>query len=262
MRRPNILLINTDQQRWDALGANGNGEILTPNLDRLASEGVNFRHFFVQNPVCMPSRVSFLSGQYCSSLRILQNGMPVPENTVTLPRLLRNYGYHSANIGKLHFLPHANRDHREVHPDYGFDQLEISDEPGCYEDAYRAWVRRVAPDQLDCLSVGLPPATAVWQKTMGVCDGIRHPAEREERRPVVFPGRDDVTHTAFVATRTIEVPAGARTRRAALPVPVRDLLTALALGGAAALHGPVRPGRANAAGLPAGAGREAVPRAL
>lgn len=204
MRRPNILLINTDQQRWDALGANGNGEILTPNLDRLASEGVNFRHFFVQNPVCMPSRVSFLSGQYCSSLRILQNGMPVPENTVTLPRLLRNYGYHSANIGKLHFLPHANRDHREVHPDYGFDQLEISDEPGCYEDAYRAWVRRVAPDQLDCLSVGLPPATAVWQKTMGVCDGIRHPAEREERRPVVFPGRDDVTHTAFVATRTIE----------------------------------------------------------
>ncbi|MCD6506728.1 hypothetical protein J7M22_08905 [Candidatus Poribacteria bacterium] len=66
--------------------------------------------------------------------------------------LLKNYGYTSANIGKLHFLPCSNRDHGEPHPSYGFDHLEISDEPGCYEDAYRAWVRRVAPDQLSGLA--------------------------------------------------------------------------------------------------------------
>ena len=142
MKRPNILILYTDQQRWDALGVNGNPDIQTPNLDRLAQEGVNFDHHFVQNPVCMPSRISFLTGQYPSTLGITHMGVPVPEHTVTLPRLLRNYGYTSANIGKLHFLPHANRDHREIHPAYGFDHLEISDEPGCYEDAYRAWVRR------------------------------------------------------------------------------------------------------------------------
>ena len=64
MRRPNILLLYTDQQRWDALGANGNTDIQTPHLDQLAHEGINFDHYFVQNPVCMPSRLSFLTGQY------------------------------------------------------------------------------------------------------------------------------------------------------------------------------------------------------
>jgi len=130
MRRPNILLLSTDQWRWDALGANGNPNVQTPNLDRLADEGTNFDHYFVQNPVCMPSRVSFLTGQYPSTLGITHMGVPVPAATVTLPTLLRPYGYTSANIGKLHFLPHANRDHREPHPSYGFDHLEVADEPG------------------------------------------------------------------------------------------------------------------------------------
>ena len=148
MKRPNILLITTDQQRFDALRCNGNPDILTPNLDKLAAQGVNFERYYVQNPVCMPSRVSFLTGQYPGTLGITHMGVPVPPDTITLPRLLRNYGYRSANLGKLHFLPHANRDHREIHPDYGFDQLEISDEPGPYEDAYRAWVRAQSPDQM------------------------------------------------------------------------------------------------------------------
>ncbi|MCB0133141.1 MAG: sulfatase-like hydrolase/transferase [Caldilineaceae bacterium] len=206
MQRPNILLIYTDQQRWDALGANGNPEILTPNLDRLAAEGVNFDHYFVQNPVCMPSRISFLTGQYPSTLGITHMGVPVPDDAPVLPRLLHNAGYVSANIGKLHFLPHANRDHRTVHPAYGFDQLEISDEPGVYEDAYRAWVRRTAPDQLPHLSVGLPPATAVWYETMGVRDPVTHPGQGgrfDFKGAVPFPGDESVTHSAFVAEQTM-----------------------------------------------------------
>jgi arylsulfatase A-like enzyme len=203
MERPNILILLTDQQRWDALGVNDNSEIKTPNLDRMAAEGVNFDHFFVQNPVCMPSRVSLLTGQYPSTLRIVRNGVPVPEETLTLPKLLRNYGYISANIGKLHFLPHSNRDHREIHPSYGFDHLEISDEPGCYEDAYRAWVRRKAPDQLDLISVGLPPQAETYYRAMGIKDKVKHPPERFPKKALPFRGRSDVTHTAFVAERTI-----------------------------------------------------------
>ncbi|MCL5947074.1 MAG: sulfatase-like hydrolase/transferase, partial [Chloroflexi bacterium] len=203
MRRPNILILYTDQQRWDALGANGNRDVQTPRLDCLAGEGLNFTHCFVQNPVCMPSRVSFLTGQYPSQLGITHMGVPVPAETVTLPALLHPYGYVSANIGKLHFLPHANRDHRLPHSSYGFDHLEIADEPGCYEDAYRAWVRRKAPDQLDRISVGLPPATEVWQRTIGLRDQILHPPERFPKRALPFPGRSDVTHTAFVAEQTM-----------------------------------------------------------
>jgi arylsulfatase len=51
MSRSNVLILYTDQQRWDALCANGNAAIKTPNLDRLASEGANFQNYFVQNPV-------------------------------------------------------------------------------------------------------------------------------------------------------------------------------------------------------------------
>ncbi len=206
MQRPNILLLYTDQQRWDALAVNHNPEIITPNLDRLANQGINFANFFVQSPVCMTSRISLLTGQYPSTVGITHMGVPVPEGTVTLPTLLQTYGYHCANIGKLHFLPHANRDHRIPHPSYDFDHLEIADEPGVYEDAYRAWVRHVAPDQLDHLSVGLPPATDVFYRTMGIDDTINHPdlGERSDFQGAIpFPGDEAYTHSAFVAEQTI-----------------------------------------------------------
>ena len=208
MKRPNILILYTDQQRWDALGANCNDEIRTPNLDALAARGTNFSRHFVQNPVCMPSRVSMLSSQYPSTLGITHMGVPVPEELMTLPRLLKQYGYRTANIGKLHFLPHANRDHRLPHPSYGFDVLEIADEPGVYEDAYRAWVRRQAPDQMDGISAGLPPNTSVWQRAMGIEDGIAHRGEPEGRhdfkRAIPFAADDHLTYSAFVGERTID----------------------------------------------------------
>lgn len=201
--RPNILLLHTDQQRWDALGANENEEIRTPNLDRLADNGVNLPRTFVNAPVCMPSRQSYLTGRYPSELRIFQNGVSLPGDVRTLPEYFGGYGYTTANLGKLHFRPHANRDHSQVHPDYGFDHLELSDEPGCYEDAYRAWVRDRAPDQLDEISVGLPPAAETWQTAMGRDDDIDHPSPRFTTEPRAFPGDPAYTHTAFVARRTM-----------------------------------------------------------
>jgi arylsulfatase A-like enzyme len=205
MKRPNILILFTDQQRWDAVGANGNPDVKTPALDRLAAEGVNFTRCFVQHPKCMPSRASLLTGQYPSTLGITHMGVPVPDDAPTLPRLLGPYGYRSANLGKLHFLPHANRDHRSPHPAYGFDHLEIADEPGCYDDAYRAWVRQRDPSALDAISVGLPPMAKTWQDAMGAPGApISHPEERFPKRPRPFPAADNLTHTAFVAERTLE----------------------------------------------------------
>ena len=211
MKRPNILLLYTDQQRWDALGVNRNADIQTPHLDALAREGATFERPFGQHPLCMPSRVSMLSGRYPSSLGITHIGVSVPEDVPLLPHLLAPYDYTSANFGKLHMLPHADRDHHKVHPTYGFDQLEVSDEPGVYEDAYRAWARAKDAGQLEHLSVGLPPARSVWQETLGVHDPVPHPAsgplsgERDDfSGPVPFPGADDVIHSAFVAEKSID----------------------------------------------------------
>ena len=206
MRRPNLLLCVTDQQRWDALGASGaNPDIKTPHLDGLAAQSLNFDHYFVQSPVCMPSRVSFLTGQYPGTLGITHMGVPVPPDTITLPQMLKGFGYRCANMGKLHFLPHASRDHRDIHPAYGFDQWEISDEPGCYEDAYFAWVRQKNPGAIDALSCGLPPARSDWNRIMGAPDTVVHPeAGRGEHTPRAFGTDDDLTHTAFVAERTLD----------------------------------------------------------
>jgi arylsulfatase A-like enzyme len=170
----------------------------------MAAEGVNFDRYVVQTPTCMPSRASYLTGQYPSELGIYGNGVPLPEDTETLPRLISNTDHVTANIGKLHFLPHANRDHRERHPDYGFDHLEVSDEPGCYDDAYRAWVRSKAPEQADQISVGLPPMAKTWQDAVGFDDGIDHPTPRFEPGARPFPADAELTHSAFVADRTME----------------------------------------------------------
>ena len=205
MSSPNILLLYTDQQRFDALGCAGNPDIKTPHLDRLAERGTRFTHHFVQNPVCMPSRVSMLSGRYPSNLGILKMGHPVPEKLVTAPHLMGNAGYDTACIGKLHFLPHSNRDHREPHPRYGFNHLEISDEPGPYDDAYRAYIRRTRPDQLDAISRHVyPPAARVWREAVRFDDPVEHPTEWNPWQTAAFCGEDNATHTAFVGQRTID----------------------------------------------------------
>ncbi|MBN1808026.1 MAG: sulfatase-like hydrolase/transferase [Planctomycetes bacterium] len=204
MKRPNILLIYTDQQRWDTTRTAGNADMHTPNLDALAEEGLYFRNCYVQNPVCMPSRISMLSGRYPSTLRIFDNGVPVPEDTAVLPHMLRNYGYVSGQIGKLHFQNHANRDHRNVHPAYGFDHLEISDEPGCYEDSYHAWVKARAPEAVDLISCGLPSAAEKWYGAVSFEDRVRHPEGRYSNRPEAFKADEALTHSAFVAEQTME----------------------------------------------------------
>lgn len=113
MKRPNILILYTDQQRWDTLGANGNHEIITPNLDKLASQSVNFTRHFVQNPVCMPSRISMLSGRYPSSLGDhlrFGKGYPADDSVSRVPLLLsapegRRDHTHHAVVEAVDILP-------------------------------------------------------------------------------------------------------------------------------------------------------------
>ncbi|HET6428481.1 MAG TPA: sulfatase-like hydrolase/transferase, partial [Phycisphaerae bacterium] len=64
MGQPNILWICSDQQRFDTLGCYGNPFVRTPNVDRLAAEGVLFEHCYSQSPICTPSRAGFLTGRY------------------------------------------------------------------------------------------------------------------------------------------------------------------------------------------------------
>ena len=194
--RPNVLILYTDQQRWDSLGCNGNALARTPNLDRLAARGAAFDHCHVQAPVSAPSRMSFLTGRYPSSLGVGQNGTSFPAADATpVHELLRPYGYRSANLGKLHFTPHARRDHRDPPPAFGFDTFVLSDQPGSYDDAYLAWVRAIEPSQVDAARL---PVHEVPQKY-----GHRsHKPPRDEYDPAPCEVDADLTHTAFVASET------------------------------------------------------------
>ena len=110
---PNIILIVTDDQRWDALGCHEEpvtlGFLRTPNMDRLAAEGVRFRNAFVTTSLCSPSRASVLTGQYASTHGVESLEGDLAPGAVTFPALLRRAGYETAYIGKYHLGKDSDR---------------------------------------------------------------------------------------------------------------------------------------------------------
>jgi arylsulfatase len=107
---PNILWICTDQQRWDTIGALGFAGIRTPNIDRLCAEGTAFTHAHCQNPICTPSRASFLTGMYPRYLNACTNGSESWQNEAPLvTKTLADAGYDCGLAGKFHLSAAHNR---------------------------------------------------------------------------------------------------------------------------------------------------------
>jgi arylsulfatase A-like enzyme len=101
--RPNVILIISDQFRWDCLGANGLTPLkLTPNLDAMAGEGVNFTNAITNQPVCAPSRACLFTSLYPNRHGVWRNGIPLPAQLPTLAGLFRGAGYSANYFGKWH----------------------------------------------------------------------------------------------------------------------------------------------------------------
>jgi arylsulfatase A-like enzyme len=101
--KKNILFIITDQQRADALSCAGNPILKTPHIDSIANEGVRFTNYFCTTPLCMPNRASFFTGLYPSVHGTRSNGINLNPNLPRLSGILSEAGYHTCNVGKLHF---------------------------------------------------------------------------------------------------------------------------------------------------------------
>ena len=101
-RRPNILFILLDDLRWNALGYAGHPHLKTPNIDRIAREGVNFRNAFCTTSLCSPSRASLLSGLYAHKHGVTNNFTEYPSNFTHFPNELHDDGYTTAYVGKYH----------------------------------------------------------------------------------------------------------------------------------------------------------------
>jgi arylsulfatase A-like enzyme len=103
MKRPNIIFILTDDQRWDALGVMGNPVIKTPNMDKLAAAGILFENAYVTTSICCVSRASILTGQYESRHKIhdFVTDLSPAALAMTYPVLLKKAGYRIGFIGKF-----------------------------------------------------------------------------------------------------------------------------------------------------------------
>lgn len=110
MTRPNLLFFFTDQQRWDTCGCYGQSLDLTPNLDRMAREGVRFEHAFTCQPVCGPARASLQTGKYPAEVGCHVNHRMLPPDETTIAHLLGSAGYDTAYIGKWHLASCGPKD--------------------------------------------------------------------------------------------------------------------------------------------------------
>jgi len=104
MKKPNILVLFSDQQRWDTLGCYNPSADFTPQLDRLATEGVRFEKAFTCQPVCCPARACLQTGLYATQTGCYRNGIPLtlPQSVPTIADQFHENGYETAYIGKWH----------------------------------------------------------------------------------------------------------------------------------------------------------------
>ena len=101
-RRPNIVFVFADQMRAHAMGCMGNKQVITPHLDKLASEGVLVTNAISCEPVCSPYRAQLMTGRYSHSTGVIHNDIRLPDNEVVISELMKKQGYATGYIGKWH----------------------------------------------------------------------------------------------------------------------------------------------------------------
>ncbi|KUK83909.1 MAG: Putative sulfatase [Petrotoga mobilis] len=131
----NVILILSDEHRFDCIGAYGNNEVNTPHIDQIAQEGTIFDNAFCTYPLCTPSRYSLLTGLYAHQHMGISNHSTIPKNLDTLPGILRENGYYTTAIGKMHFTP--------TYLDIGFQAMYLAEQngPGRYVDDYHNYLK-------------------------------------------------------------------------------------------------------------------------
>jgi len=120
--RPNIIYIMSDDHDADAISAYNKKLISTPNIDRIANEGILFNKCFVGNSICSPARATLLTGQHSHKNGVKDNFTPFDSSKITMPKLLQQSGYQTAIIGKWHLHSYPT----------GFDFWKILPGQGLY----------------------------------------------------------------------------------------------------------------------------------
>jgi len=135
---PNIVFIVADQMRAHAMGAMGNQQVITPNLDKLADEGLLISNAISGHPVCTPFRTQLMTGRYSHSTGIIYNDIRVPDEAVLFPQLLKQHGYTNAKKARKRLQALVSWLERN-----GTDIREPPDEP-----RIRQWLKSLCKNPL------------------------------------------------------------------------------------------------------------------
>lgn len=168
MTKPNIVIYLSDDHGWEYLGCYGNSDIQTPNLDRIADEGMRFTLAFTPTPTCAPSRSTLYTGLYPARHGAMGNHTECHLHLDSLPKLLRHLGYRVALAGKKHvkpdtlfdfeyiggFLPKREEHHRKYRAE-GLDTAPVED--------FLVSHRKENSDQPICLILGDSNPHVTWE---------------------------------------------------------------------------------------------------
>jgi len=207
MGRRKILLVTTDQQRFDTLGCNGGTLARTPVVDALAAAGVRYERAHPQSVVCMPSRSTILTGQLPTTHGVWMNGVPLPEDAPSFAERLRDAGYRTALVGKAHFEPYLDPflrfpenalSRRGTTPDggahRGFEHLEFATHGAAGPLHYARWLAAEHPE-----AVGGYYATLDASLQVNAAGGGDTGAPQVKVNPI----DRGIYHTDWVADRTV-----------------------------------------------------------
>lgn len=202
-----ILLVTTDQQRYDTLGCNGGTLARTPVVDALAVEGIRYERAHPQSVVCMPSRSTILTGQYPTTHGVWMNGVPLPVDAPSVAAVLRDAGYRTGFIGKAHFQPFLDPFMRFVEnalsstgtsppggEHRGFEHLEFATHTAAGPLHYAKWLSAEHPE-----AVGMFYAVLDKNLQVNAAGGGDTGAPQVQVNPI----ERDWYHTDWVADRTI-----------------------------------------------------------
>jgi N-acetylglucosamine-6-sulfatase len=198
-KRPNIIFILTDDQRYDAVGCLGNPPWLkTPNMDRLVRGGVLFKNSFCTMSLCAPSRASFLTGKYANKTGVQDNEVSFPLQNVTFARLLHDAGYETAFIGKWHMG-------QQNEPQPGFDRWVSFIGQGVYNDPVLNIDGKdvKTPGYITDLLNGYALEFLKQKREKPFCLYLAHKAVHDPREPAP-------RHAAFYANETYPLPPSAK----------------------------------------------------
>lgn len=177
MDRPNFLIIMTDQQAPQFTGAYGHPIAQTPHLDRLAAEGALFENAYTNCPICVPARMSFMTGRHVQEIGIWDNGVPLREDATTWAHRLRSVGYHAALAGKVHFRGHDHLHGFEAQLAYDINAVNRPQPPNWEEPPRK---RTKTSSGIPCGEGHTAEIDADNAVEKASLDYIRDPARREK----------------------------------------------------------------------------------